>query len=124
MAPEHVDSAVLKLMRKPPLQDLEKFECIFMEASREAGLEQYLVPYFIAGFPGCTPGAADAAGVWLRKRGQRLRQVQTFIPLPGTMAAALYACGTLGDGTPIFVADLKERRRQKRILTGGGKKFH
>ncbi len=118
VAPEHVSPGVLKAMRKPPIGSFEEFERIFVAAGRRSGLEQYLVPYLIAAFPGCGRADADRAGVWLEKRGQRLQQVQTYIPLPGTLAAAWHAAGSTEDGDPLFVADLAERRRQKAILTG------
>ncbi len=118
VAPEHVSPSVLKLMRKPPIGSLEEFERIFVAAGKKSGLEQYLVPYMIAAFPGCERADADRAGAWLEKRGQRLAQVQTYIPLPGTLAAAWHAAGFTEDGDPLYVADLAERRRQKAILTG------
>jgi len=118
VAPEHVSPGVLELMRKPPIALLEEFERIFLKCSSKSNLEQYLVPYFIAGFPGCAGTDARAAGAWLSRRNQRLRQVQTFIPLPGTLAAAYYATGVDDSGAPLFVPDARERRRQKALLTG------
>jgi uncharacterized radical SAM protein YgiQ len=116
VAPEHVDPEVLKRMRKPRIDRFEAFESRFLEASRRAGKEQYLVPYFISGFPGCTPKQADAVGRWLTKRGQRLEQVQSFMPLAGTSAAAMLACGRDDEGTPIYLPDKKEQKRQKAVL--------
>ncbi len=118
VAPEHVDPAVLKAMRKPSIALFEQFEQLFKKASRQADKKQYLIPYFIAAFPGCTPSRGDAVGKWLEGRGQRLAQVQTFTALPGTVAAAMYAANMDEKGNRIFVADLKERRRQKNILLG------
>jgi uncharacterized radical SAM protein YgiQ len=118
VAPEHVAPGVLARMRKPAIRAFEEFERRFLEASRRAGKEQYLVPYFIAGFPGCSAREADAVGAWLARRGQRLEQVQGFIPLPGTYAAALYAGGVEERGEPLPTPDAAERARQKRILTG------
>jgi len=105
-------------MRKPRIEVLEEFERKFQAASRKAKKEQYLLPYFIAGFPGCTKAAADKLGSWLQRRHQTVDQVQNFIPLPGTMAAALYACGKKSDGEKIFIPGTKERRRQKTLVTG------
>ncbi|MDD5306214.1 MAG: YgiQ family radical SAM protein [Deltaproteobacteria bacterium] len=116
VAPEHVASDVLRRMRKPEIGLFEEFERRFLEASRRAGKQQYLVPYFIYGFPGCAAADADLTGAWLARRGQRLRQVQGFIPLPGTLAAALYAARVDEDGSPLFVADPRERARQKAML--------
>jgi uncharacterized radical SAM protein YgiQ len=119
VAPEHVAPRVLSRMRKPEIGAFEEFERRFLEASRRAGKEQYLVPYFVSGFPGCTPGEADAAGEWLRRRGQRLEQAQGFIPLPGTLAAAMYASGVDEHGERLAVPSGAERARQRRILTEG-----
>jgi len=118
VAPEHVAKGVLARMRKPQIRAFEEFERRFLEASRRAGKEQYLVPYFISGFPGCTAAEADEVGAWLARRGQKLEQVQSFIPLPGTHAAALYACGVDEDGRPLPIPNAAERTRQKKILLG------
>jgi len=117
LAPEHVDRSVLALMRKPAISAFEEFEARFLAASRAAGKAQYVVPYFIAGFPGCGPEAAERVYAWLARRGQRLRQVQTFVPIPGTRAAALFASGRDEAGREIFIPDPRERRRQKKLLT-------
>ena len=52
VAPEHVSERVLKAMKKPPQKSFELFAEQFEAVSHEAGKEQYLVPYFIAGHPG------------------------------------------------------------------------
>jgi uncharacterized radical SAM protein YgiQ len=119
VAPEHVAPQVLARMRKPEIGAFEEFERRFLEASRRAGKEQYLVPYFVSGFPGCTPHEADAVGDWLGRRGQRLEQVQGFIPLPGTLAAALYASGVDERQERLYIADPAERARQRTILLRG-----
>ncbi|MGB3944245.1 MAG: YgiQ family radical SAM protein, partial [Methanothrix sp.] len=53
VAPEHVSAPVLKAMHKPPRAVLEEFLRRFKAISREVGKEQYPVPYFISGHPGC-----------------------------------------------------------------------
>jgi uncharacterized radical SAM protein YgiQ len=117
VAPEHVHPDVLKLMRKPPIEAFEAFERLFREESRAAGKKQYVVPYVMAAFPGCSPSRADAVGKWLAKRGQRLEQVQIFMPLAGTVAAAMQWAEVDQNGEPLFIADAAERKRQKNILT-------
>ncbi|MCP4679877.1 MAG: YgiQ family radical SAM protein [Deltaproteobacteria bacterium] len=116
VAPEHVAPDVLKRMRKPKIEQFEEFERLFAKASKKAELKQYLVPYFIAAFPGCEETEAKLVGSWLLKRNQRLRQVQTFIPLPGTMAAAYHAAGIDEKGNKLSIPDTRERKRQKGIL--------
>jgi radical SAM superfamily enzyme YgiQ (UPF0313 family) len=53
VAPEHMHPEVLRRMRKPA-GDFPAFMEKFFELSEAAGKEQYLVPYFISSFPGCT----------------------------------------------------------------------
>ncbi len=122
VAPEHTDAATLKLMRKPAITILKDFERIFIKSSKKAGKKQFLVPYFISGFPGCTMDAGNSAGNWLRKRNQKLEQVQNFIPLPGTMAAAMYAAKMDINHNKLYIPDAKERKRQKNLLLGSVKK--
>jgi radical SAM superfamily enzyme YgiQ (UPF0313 family) len=116
VAPEHVVKSVLKRMRKPAIDAFELFESRFLEASGSAGKQQYLVPYFIAGFPGCTPKDAGAVQRWLAKRGQRLKQCQIFIPLSGTAATAMVASGRDDTGARLFIPDIKEGKRQKALM--------
>ena len=54
LAPEHCAPGVLAAMRKPPLEVFERFLGHFMRLSRFAGREQYVVPYLMSAFPGCT----------------------------------------------------------------------
>jgi radical SAM superfamily enzyme YgiQ (UPF0313 family) len=90
----------------------------FHELSAEAGKEQYLVPYFISSFPGCTEQEMGVVEEFLKKERWNLQQVQDFIPLPMTSAAAMYVSGRdINTGKPIPVArNAGERERQKRML--------
>jgi hypothetical protein len=55
---------------------------------------------------------------WLKARGWKPRQVQCFIPAPGTVATAMFYAGIGLDGRRIKVARTDaERIRQHRILT-------
>ena len=57
---------------------------------------------------------------WLRKRGWRPRQVQCFVPTPGTVATAMFVTGMDPMEHKIQVARTDaERLRQHRILTAG-----
>ncbi|MCL1834377.1 MAG: YgiQ family radical SAM protein, partial [Leptospirales bacterium] len=51
-APEHTSDHLLKLMRKPSYTLFEKFRSMFDEISKEAGLRQQVIPYFISSHPG------------------------------------------------------------------------
>ncbi len=117
VAPEHLHPAVLRLMRKPA-GDFPAFMERFSELSAEAGKEQYLVPYFISSFPGCTEQEMAVVERFLKNERWNLQQVQDFIPLPMTSAAAMYVSGRcINTGKPIPVArNAGERERQKRML--------
>lgn len=93
VAPEHYCPHVLELMGKPSFDVFERFEDKFVNLSRKAGREQYLVPYFISAHPGCSPDDAIRLTEYLVNRNWRVRQVQDFIPIPLTMSAAMYVAG-------------------------------
>jgi len=117
VAPEHLDEDVLKLMKKPDNGSFEEFLGIFNRISREAGKEQYVVPYFISGFPGCTHEKMEVVYDYLRSKRWNLRQVQAFIPTPMTQATAMYWTG-LDPATrePLFVPKGAENRRIQQAL--------
>lgn len=119
VAPEHSQEHVLRLMRKPPLKAFETFMGLFAACSRRAGKEQYIVPYLISAFPGCTESDMSALAGWFKRQGWRPRQVQCFIPTPGTVATAMYHAGVDTEGRAIHVARTdRERMRQHRVLLG------
>ena len=117
VAPEHMHPEVLRRMRKPA-GDFVPFMEKFHQASAEAGKEQYLVPYFISSFPGCTDHEMGAVEQFLRKEKWNLQQVQDFIPLPMTPSAAMYVTGLdFNTEKPIpVVRNAGDRARQKRAL--------
>lgn len=51
IAPEHTEQNVLSKMMKPGIGTYDEFKRLFDRYSKEAGKEQYLVPYFIAAHP-------------------------------------------------------------------------
>lgn len=124
IAPEHLSKNVLKLMRKPGPEPFYDFLNVFERQSRKAGKEQYIIPYFMSAFPGCTDQDMRSLADWLRSKGWKPRQVQCFIPTPGTVATAMYYAGTDHKGNRIHVARTDaERLRQHRILIPEEKKF-
>lgn len=117
VAPEHQVDHVLKHMRKPKFAAFEKFLDLFDKESKKAGKKQYVIPYLMSAFPGCTDDDMRSLGDWLRSQGWKPEQVQCFIPLPGTAAAAMFHAGTDLKGNPIYVAKTDaERLRQHGIL--------
>jgi uncharacterized radical SAM protein YgiQ len=103
VAPEHSCPKVLELMGKPPIEVFEEFENRFQAASRKAGKEQYLVPYFISSHPGCTAEDATKLMEYLVKRNWRLKQVQDFTPVPLTLSTAMFVSEKDSKGKKIFV---------------------
>ena len=118
VAPEHVSDRVLGLMKKPGIGGFEIFAERFMAASKRAGKEQYLVPYFISSHPGSGVEEMIELAIFLKERGYRPRQVQDFIPAPMDLATCMYWTGldpiTL---RPVETAKrLKDRNVQRALL--------
>ena len=119
LAPEHVADQVLRLMRKPGSKVFERFLDLFEKECAAAGKQQFVVPYLISAFPGCTPQHMQQLAQWLARRGWRPEQVQCFMPLPGTTAAAMYYAGIDPAGKPIPVARTDaDRLKMHHILLG------
>ncbi|NDD90509.1 YgiQ family radical SAM protein [bacterium] len=118
VAPEHLDEEVLHLMKKPGLRNFDEFVSYFEKVSKEAGKEQYVVPYFISGFPGTTHEKMEKIHGYLKEKGWNLQQVQAFIPTPMTLATAMYWTGMDPmTKTPLFVAkEWKDRKIQQALL--------
>ena len=90
IAPEHIATGPLSKMMKPGIGTYDRFKELFEKFSKEAGKEQYLIPYFIAAHPGTTDQDMLELALWLKRGGFRLDQVQTFLPTPLAMATAMY----------------------------------
>ena len=93
IAPEHSEDNVLSKMMKPGMGAYDAFKAMFEKFSKEAGKEQYLIPYFIAAHPGTTDEDMLNLALWLKKYDFKLDQVQTFTPTPMAMATAMYHSG-------------------------------
>ena len=90
IAPEHTEENVLNKMMKPGMGAYDTFKKMFDKYSKEAGKEQYLVPYFIAAHPGTETTDMMNLALWLKKQKMRVDQVQTFYPSPMSLATAMY----------------------------------
>ncbi len=90
IAPEHTEEGPLSKMMKPGMGAYDRFKQLFDRFSREAGKEQYLIPYFIAAHPGTSDEDMLNLALWLKKNNFRLDQVQTFLPTPMAMATTMY----------------------------------
>ena len=93
IAPEHTETGPLSKMMKPGMGSYDRFKKLFDKYSREAGKEQYLIPYFIAAHPGTTDEDMMNLALWLKRNGFRADQVQNFYPSPMATATAMYYSG-------------------------------
>jgi len=93
IAPEHTEQGPLSKMMKPGIGSYDRFKELFEKYSKEAGKEQYLIPYFIAAHPGTTDLDMVNLALWLKKNGFRADQVQAFYPSPMATATAMYHSG-------------------------------
>jgi uncharacterized radical SAM protein YgiQ len=93
IAPEAIGEGPLSKMMKPGVGTYYKFKELFDKYSREAGKEQYLIPYFIAAHPGTRDQDMLELALWLKKNGFRADQVQAFLPSPMASATAMYHSG-------------------------------
>ncbi|MBP7580349.1 MAG: YgiQ family radical SAM protein [Vogesella sp.] len=90
IAPEHTEDGPLSKMMKPGMGAYDKFKELFERFSRQAGKEQYLIPYFIAAHPGTSDEDMVNLALWLKKNNFRLDQVQTFTPTPMALATTMW----------------------------------
>jgi uncharacterized radical SAM protein YgiQ len=90
IAPEAIGEGPLSKMMKPGVGTYYKFKELFDKYSKEAGKEQYLIPYFIAAHPGTTDKDMLDLALWLKQNGFRADQVQAFLPSPMATATAMY----------------------------------
>src|SRR5215470_17151015 len=93
IAPEALAEGPLSKMMKPGVGAYYRFRELFDRYSKEAGKEQYLIPYFIAAHPGTSDEDMLELALWLKQRGYRADQVQAFLPSPMATATAMYHSG-------------------------------
>ncbi|MFT3930156.1 MAG: YgiQ family radical SAM protein [Spongiibacteraceae bacterium] len=93
IAPEHTEEGPLSKMMKPGMGTYDRFKAMFDKFSKQAGKEQFLIPYFIAAHPGTTDKDMMNLALWLKENGFRADQVQAFYPSPMANATAMYYSG-------------------------------
>ena len=123
IAPEHVRDGPLQLMMKPGVGSYDRFKELFDRFSRQAGKEQYLIPYFIAAHTGTTDEDMLELALWLKRHGFRADQVQAFLPGPMATATAMYHTGrnplrriTRDSASVVVPKGLRVRRLHKAFL--------
>lgn len=93
IAPEHTEQGPLDKMMKPGIGSYDTFKKMFERFSKEAGKDQYLIPYFIAAHPGTSDTDMLNLALWLKTNGFKADQVQAFYPSPMATATAMYHTG-------------------------------
>jgi len=124
IAPEHTESEPLSKMMKPGIGTYDHFKQMFDRYSKEAGKEQYLIPYFISAHPGTSDEDMLSLALWLKRNGFRPDQVQAFLPTPLAIASAMYHTGLnplkrirrTGNEVVSVVTGAKQRRLHKAFL--------
>ncbi len=124
VAPEHTEKGPLDKMMKPGMGAYDQFKEMFDRYSKEAGKEQYLIPYFIAAHPGTTDEDMMNLALWLKRNRYRADQVQTFLPSPMALASTMYHTGLnplrpvrrLGGEAVFSAKGLRQRRLHKAFL--------
>jgi uncharacterized radical SAM protein YgiQ len=123
IAPEAIGEGPLSKMMKPGVGAYYRFKELFDKYSKEAGKEQYLIPYFIAAHPGTRDEDMLELALWLKKNGFRADQVQAFLPSPMASATAMYHSGknplkriTRASEEVVVPKGIKVRRLHKAFL--------
>ncbi|MGO9801833.1 MAG: YgiQ family radical SAM protein [Steroidobacteraceae bacterium] len=123
IAPEALAEGPLSKMMKPGVVAYDRFKALFDRYSKEAGKEQYLIPYFIAAHPGTSDQDMLELALWLKHNGLRADQVQAFLPGPMATATAMYHSGknplrrvTRTSESVLIPKGLKVRRLHKAFL--------
>jgi uncharacterized radical SAM protein YgiQ len=127
VAPEHVDPAVLKLMRKPGPKAFERFLEAYRAECRQQGCESHINAYFIATFPGSNRESMHDLSAFASRHHLHVEQMQDFIPLPMTLAGIMYHTGrNPWNGENISVAKSQSERKEQRkiLLKKSRSKFH
>lgn len=118
VAPEHCINSVLDYMGKPHIEVYERFQQKYNSLNKNAGKNQYLVPYLMSSHPGSTLQDAVALAEYLNARHRQPEQVQDFYPVPGCRSTCMYYTG-IDPRTmkPVYVAtDPHEKRLQRALL--------
>jgi uncharacterized radical SAM protein YgiQ len=112
VAPEHIVKNVTDSMHKPRVEVFDRFRQRFEALCKELGKEQYLLPYFMSGHPGCTIADMIELAEYIRDNRMYTEQVQDFTPTPMTISTAMYYTGV----DPITMETVHvPRGREKRI---------
>jgi uncharacterized radical SAM protein YgiQ len=117
VAPEHIVRHITELMNKPGKGSFEHFCQKFEDLGKVTGKEQYILPYFMSGHPGCRMEDMIALALYLRDHSLYTEQVQDFTPTPMSISTCMYYTG-LDPFTlkPVYVPKGREKQVQRAML--------
>jgi uncharacterized radical SAM protein YgiQ len=117
VAPEHIVGHVTDLMNKPGKESFENFYRKFESLREISGKEQYILPYFMSGHPGCRMEDMVSLVLYLREHSLYTEQVQDFTPTPMSISTCMYYTG-LDPFTmkPVYVPKGREKQLQRAML--------
>ena len=116
LAPEHTESHVLELMRKPGFDVYKKFLLIFQRICGKHNLKTQIMPYLMSSHPGCTINDMKALVKILKDLKIQPEQVQDFTPTPLTFSTALFYLALKKNKNVPFVATGKEEKLEQKNM--------
>jgi len=118
VAPEHLSDSVTRIMHKPGSHLFVKFLEMFRLESRRVGKRQAVIPYLIAGHPGCSLNDMVDLAIRLKELNLRVEQVQDFTPTPGSLSTCMFYTGIdpFTEKQVYVSRGEKEKRLQKSLL--------
>jgi uncharacterized radical SAM protein YgiQ len=117
LAPEHTESHVLALMRKPDFAQFKKFLLLFQKICEKHNLKTQIMPYLMSSHPGCEIKDMKALSKTLKDLNIHPEQVQDFTPTPSTLSTAFfYMALKKNKNAPYVATDEKEKLEQKSLF--------
>jgi uncharacterized radical SAM protein YgiQ len=117
LAPEHTESHILELMRKPDFAEFKKFLLYFQKFCEKHNLKTQIMPYLMSSHPGCEIKDMKMLSKTFRDLNIYPEQVQDFTPTPYTLSTALfYIALKKNKNAPYVATDENEKRNQKELF--------
>jgi len=118
IAPETLGSSAARHMLKPGPESFATFLEEFRRRSRHLGKRHGVVPYLIAGHPGCSLDDVIDTALFLKRHRLKVEQVQIFTPTPATRSTCMWYTGLdpdTGESVAVPTSD-RERALHKAVL--------
>jgi len=117
VAPETLSAPLAEIMCKPGPQSFAAFLEQFRSEARQLGKRYGVVPYLIAGHPGCSLNDVIDTALFLKREHLKVEQVQIFTPTPSTRSTCMWHTGIDPEtGRRVHVPGERERQLHKAVL--------